>query len=69
MRFLYSEEGQKIAGRHYYRPRLAAVAEIYAPAFPKLTLFTIQDVCGGWKAAQKMHFDDGAIFDQISAKK
>ena len=69
LRFLYSEAGQKIAGRHYYRPRLAAVAELYAPVFPKMNLFTIQEVFGGWPEAQKKHFDDGGVFDQISAKK
>ncbi|OAI42731.1 hypothetical protein AYO41_03800 [Verrucomicrobia bacterium SCGC AG-212-E04] len=69
LRFLYSEEGQRIAGKNFYRPRLAAVAEAYAKVFPRINLFTIQEVFGGWPQAQKTHFDDGGVFDQITAKK
>jgi sulfate/thiosulfate transport system substrate-binding protein len=69
LRFLYSEEGQQIAARNYYRPRLASVAQSHEKTFPKINLFTIQDVFGGWQQAQKTHFADGGVFDQIAAKK
>ena len=69
LRFLYTEEGQQIAARHYYRPRLASVALNHEKTFPKINLFTIQDVFGGWQQAQKTHFADGGVFDQITAKK
>jgi len=65
LQFLYSPEGQEIAARHYYRPRLDAVAKRYEGKFPKLELFTIDDVFGGWQKAHVKHFADGAIFDQI----
>jgi sulfate transport system substrate-binding protein len=65
LEFLYTPEGQEIAARHYYRPRLEAVAQKYAAQFPKLELFTIDAVFGGWQQAQKTHFSDGGIFDQI----
>ena len=63
--YLYSEEGQEIAAKHYYRPRLAAVAAKYAGRFPKLQLFTVQDVAGDWQQATQTHFNDGGIFDHI----
>ncbi|HXN36132.1 MAG TPA: sulfate ABC transporter substrate-binding protein [Opitutaceae bacterium] len=62
---LYSDEGQDIAGRNYYRPRNQAIAAKYAGVFPRLDLFTIDEVFGGWTAAQKTHFADGGVFDQI----
>jgi sulfate/thiosulfate transport system substrate-binding protein len=65
LQYLYSEVGQEIAAKHHYRPRLESVAAKYKGAFPQLTLFTIDEVFGGWKAAQKAHFVDGASFDQI----
>ena len=65
LEYLYTPEGQEIAARHYYRPRLESVAAKYADQFPKLTLFTIDDVAGGWAKAQKTHFADGGFFDQI----
>jgi sulfate/thiosulfate-binding protein len=65
LQYLYSPEGQEIAARHYYRPRLQAVAEKYADRFPKVKLFTIDEEFGGWEKAQKEHFDDGGIFDKI----
>jgi sulfate/thiosulfate-binding protein len=65
LEFLYSAEGQEIAARHYYRPQQAAVLAKYAKTFPKVTLFTIDEVFGGWTKAQKTHFDDGGIFDRI----
>ncbi len=69
LRFLYSEEGQRIAGKNFYRPRLASVAQSYEKMFHRLTLFTIQEVFGGWPQAQKTHFADGGVFDQIAVKK
>ena len=66
LEFLYTPEGQEIAAKHYFRPRLEAVAQKYAQTFPRLTLFTIDEVFGGWSKAQKTHFDDGGVFDQIS---
>jgi sulfate transport system substrate-binding protein len=65
LQFLYSPEGQEIAARHYYRPRLEEVAQKYAANFPKLDLFTVDDAFGGWQKAHAKHFADGAIFDQI----
>jgi sulfate transport system substrate-binding protein len=65
LEYLFSPEGQEIAARHYYRPRLEEVAKKYEKVFPKIDLFTIDEVFGGWKKAQKIHFDDGGKFDQI----
>jgi sulfate transport system substrate-binding protein len=63
--FLYTEEGQEIGAKHYYRPRLEKIAAKYADRFPKLQLFTIDELFGGWQKAQKRHFDDGGVFDKI----
>ena len=63
--FLYSGQGQDIAGRHFYRPRSPAAAARYAAQFPRLELFTIDEMFGGWRKAQAVHFADGGIFDQI----
>ena len=65
LEYLYTPEGQEIAAKHYYRPRLEAVAKKYAGRFPKINLVTIDEVFGGWAKAQKTHFDDGGTFDQI----
>jgi len=65
LEFLYTEEGQELAAKHHYRPTLARVAKRHAAAFPALTLFTIDEVFGGWQKAQATHFSDGALFDQI----
>jgi len=65
LEFLYSEEGQDIAGKNYYRPRSEKAKQKYAASFPKVNLFTIDEVFGGWKKAQKTHFDDGGEFDAI----
>ncbi len=65
LQFLYTPEGQEIAARHYYRPRNANVVAKYGAQFPKLKLFTIDQAFGGWAKAQKAHFDDGGLFDQI----
>jgi sulfate/thiosulfate transport system substrate-binding protein len=66
--YLYSDEGQDIAGRNHYRPRNPAIAAKYADVFPKLDLFTVDEVFGGWTLAQKTHFADGGVFDQIYQK-
>jgi sulfate transport system substrate-binding protein len=63
--YLYSEEGQDIAGRNFYRPKDRKVAAKYASQFLEIKLFTIDELFGGWQKAQKTHFADGAIFDQI----
>ena len=65
LEYLYAPEGQEIAGRHYYRPTLPAVAAKYAGQFAKINLFTIDEVFGGWHKAQATHFADGGVFDQI----
>ena len=66
--FLYTREGQEIAGKHYYRPRNAEVAAKFASSFAKVNLFTIDEVFGGWDKAQKTHFGDGGTFDQLYGK-
>ncbi|WP_374566940.1 sulfate ABC transporter substrate-binding protein [Nitrosomonas sp.] len=68
LQYLYSDEGQEIAAKHYYRPTNAKIAEKYAAQFPKIDLFTIDDAFGGWKNAHKVHFADDAYFDQIYLK-
>ena len=65
LQFLYSPEGQEIAAKHYYRPRSEAVRARHAKQFPELRLFTVDEVFGGWTRAQKTHFADGGVFDQI----
>jgi sulfate transport system substrate-binding protein len=68
LEYLYSAEGQDIAGKNYYRPRDAKIAAKYAKQFSPVKLFTIDDVFGGWTKAQNTHFADGGVFDQIQAK-
>lgn len=65
LEYLYSPEGQEIAARRYYRPRLAAVQKKYAAQFPKVKLFTLAEIAGDWQKAQAKHFADGGIFDQV----
>jgi sulfate transport system substrate-binding protein len=65
LEFLYTDAGQEIAAKHFYRPRLEIIAKKYENQFPKLSLFTIDNVFGGWQKAQKSHFADGGTFDQI----
>jgi sulfate/thiosulfate-binding protein len=65
LEYLYTEEGQEIAARNFYRPRLQSVAAKYENKFPKLKLFTVDEIFGGWQNAQKAHFADGGSFDQI----
>lgn len=64
--FLYTSAGQNIAGKHFYRPRLAEVAEKFKNQFTQIKLATIDEVFGGWSKAQPMHFGDGGVYDQIS---
>jgi sulfate/thiosulfate transport system substrate-binding protein len=68
LEYLYSEEGQEIAARNFYRPRNQAIAARFPGAFPRINLFTVDDMFGGWTVAQKVHFADGGIFDQIYQK-
>jgi sulfate transport system substrate-binding protein len=65
LKYLYSGEGQQIAAKHYYRPVVEPYAKQYAVQFPAIKLFTIDDIAGGWTKAQKVHFADGGLFDQI----
>jgi sulfate/thiosulfate-binding protein len=65
LQYLYSDEGQDIIARNFYRPRNQAVAAKYASVFPKITLFTIDEVFGGWAKAQKTHFEDNGLYDKI----
>ncbi|CAA7612647.1 sulfate transporter subunit; periplasmic-binding component of ABC superfamily [Magnetospirillum sp. LM-5] len=67
--FLYTPEAQKIIARHHYRPRDPDVVRQTAKDFPPVKLFTIDDVFGGWRAAQAAHFADGGVFDRIVARK
>ena len=69
LQYLYSAEGQEIAARNFYRPVDAKVAAKYAGQFAKVQLFTIDELFGGWTAAQKTHFDDGGLFDKIYTNK
>ncbi|WP_130803680.1 sulfate ABC transporter substrate-binding protein [Acinetobacter ihumii] len=69
LNYLYSPLGQDLAAKYNFRPRDAKAAAKYATKFPKIKLFTIGDVFGGWAKAQKTHFVNGAIYDQISAEK
>jgi sulfate/thiosulfate transport system substrate-binding protein len=67
--YLYSADGQELAAKNHYRPTDVKVAAKYAQQFPKLNLFTIDEVFGGWTKTQKVHFADGGVFDQIYTKK
>ncbi len=69
LNYLYSPEGQDIAGKHYYRPRDEKAAEKYKAQFSGVKLFTIDEVFGGWTSAQEIHFKDGGVFDQIYGSK
>ena len=68
LEYLYSPEGQDIAGKHYYRPTDRVVAAKYASQFSKLNLVTLAEVFGSWQVVQKKHFSDGGVFDQIIVK-
>jgi sulfate/thiosulfate-binding protein len=67
LEYLYSDEGQEIAAKNYYRPRNQAIAAKYPGNFAKLNLFTVDESFGGWANATKVHFADGGTFDQIYA--
>lgn len=68
LQYLYSDTGQEIAAKNFYRPTNAAIAVKYASQFPGIKLFKIDDAFGGWKNAHKLHFADGGTFDQIYQK-
>ena len=65
LNYLYSDEGQRLAAKHFYRPRKQAIAKDFSEQFSDLKLVTIDADFGGWKTAQPKFFDDGGIFDQI----
>jgi sulfate/thiosulfate transport system substrate-binding protein len=65
LEYLYTPEGQEIAARNFYRPRLESITRKYSATFPKVSLFTIDEMFGGWQKAQKKHFSEGGVFDQI----
>ncbi|MBK0393516.1 sulfate ABC transporter substrate-binding protein [Ramlibacter algicola] len=70
LKYLYSEEGQDIIGKNFYRPAISKQAQArYAKQFPKIPLFTIDQAFGGWAKADKEHFADGGSFDQVYARK
>ncbi|MBV4414237.1 sulfate ABC transporter substrate-binding protein [Enterobacteriaceae bacterium YMB-R22] len=68
LKYLYSPEAQEIAAKNYYRPRDKGVAAKYEKTFPKLKLYTVEQIAGGWGEAQKAHFASGGVFDQISRR-
>ena len=68
LQYLYSEEGQEIAAKNFYRPSNQKVSEKYVKQFPVITMFRIDEAFGGWKNAHKIHFSDGGTFDQIYQK-
>jgi sulfate/thiosulfate transport system substrate-binding protein len=63
--YLYSDEGQQIIAKHYYRPSMPAFARRYAAQFAPIKMFTVEEVAGSWAEAQRTHFADGGVFDQI----
>jgi len=65
LEFLYTPDGQELAAKHFYRPRDPKISAKHASRFPKIDLFTIDAVFGGWQKAQAAHFADGGVFDQI----
>lgn len=65
LNYLYSDEGQRLAAKHFYRPRNAHIAKDFSQQFSSLKLVTIEDDFGGWKVAQPKFFNDGGVFDQI----
>ncbi|MCX6872015.1 MAG: sulfate ABC transporter substrate-binding protein [Verrucomicrobia bacterium] len=65
---LYSDDGQRLAAKHFYRPRNAKIAAEFSGQFPKVEIFTIEAVFGGWSKAQKQHFAEGGTFDVITRK-
>ncbi len=68
LKYLYSEQGQNVAAKNFYRPTDTKVAAKYASQFPSIKLFTVDEAFGGWKNAHRVHFADGGTFDQIYQK-
>ena len=68
LKYLWTDEGQEIAAKHHLRPRNAKVLAKYAAEFPKVQAFTVDELFGSWKKAQKDHFDDGGLYDQVIAR-
>jgi sulfate transport system substrate-binding protein len=66
LRFLYTPQAQEMAAQHYFRPSLEDVAARHSSAFPPIKMITVNEVFGSWKQAQKTHFDEGGLFDQIA---
>ena len=69
LQYLYTEEGQEIAAQNYYRPTNEKISKKYASQYPKIKLITVEEIAGNWTKAQKTHFADGGIFDQIYQNK
>ena len=69
LEFLYTDEGQDLAGKHFYRPTSPKAQARYAKQFPRLDLFTIEQAFGSWAQATRQHFADGGLFDQIYTSK
>jgi sulfate transport system substrate-binding protein len=69
LEYLFTDEGQDIAGKNFYRPISEKFQAMYVKQLPKIKLFTIEEAFGGWAQAAKDHFADGGSFDQIYAKK
>ncbi len=69
LQYLYSDEGQELAAKNYYRPTAPKTLAKYAAQYPKVKLFTIDEVSGNWAKSQKTHFADGGLFDQIYLKR
>jgi sulfate transport system substrate-binding protein len=67
LEYLYGDEAQEIAAKHYLRPRSQKVAAAHAATFKPIQLFTVDEMFGGWKDAQAKHFNDGGEFDKIMA--
>ena len=66
---LYADFAQELAARHHFRPRNAAILARYAQKFPAIPLVTIDDTFGGWASAQRTHFAEGGVFDQITTRR
>ncbi len=65
LQHLYSDAGQELAAKHYFRPRKTEILAKYTEQFPPIPTFTVDEVFGGWDAVQAAHFVDGAVFDRI----
>ncbi|HYP16206.1 MAG TPA: sulfate transporter subunit, partial [Opitutus sp.] len=69
LEYLYSDAAQEIAAKHHFRPQNETILAKYPDRFRAISLFTVEEVAGGWTQAQKTHFADGGVFDQIYARK